>query len=87
MAAASLPNAVQQLSLHSTAETSKYPNCFPSLNPVDIYREHIAEKLSAGTGIEAEKIYPRLAWTSTLDKGDLVLPVCPPFIWKKAVVC
>ena len=81
MAAASLPNAVQQLSLHSTSETSKYPNCFPSLNPVDIYREHIAEKLSAGTGIEAEKIYPRLAWTSTLDKGDLVLPVCSPFIW------
>lgn len=68
--------AVEGLSLQSTSETSKFPNCFPSLNPVDIYREHIAEKLSAGSGIEAGKIYDRLMWTNTLDKGDLVLPVC-----------
>lgn len=71
-----LPTAVDGLSLQTTAETSKFPNSFPSLNPVDIYREHIAQKLSDATGIEPEKIYPKLNWTSTLDKGDLVLPVC-----------
>lgn len=76
MASNDLPISVEGLSLQSTSETSKFANCFPSLNPVDIYREHIAEKLSEGTGIEAEKIYSRLMWTSTLDKGDLVLPVC-----------
>lgn len=74
--AADLPVSVEGLSIQSTSETSKFPNCFPALNPVDIYREHIAEKLSEGSGIEADKIYARLMWTNTLDKGDLVLPVC-----------
>jgi arginyl-tRNA synthetase len=46
------------------------------LNPVDIYREHIAEHLAPVAGVDAEKIYTRLQWTNTLDKGDLVLPVC-----------
>lgn len=73
--AEALPPAVEGLSLESTTETSKFPNSFPSLNPVDIYREHISEKLAEATGLEAEKIYPKLNWTSTLDKGDLVLPV------------
>lgn len=73
--AEALPPAVEGLSLQSTTETSKFPNSFPSLNPVDIYREHISEKLADATGLEAEKIYPKLNWTSTLDKGDLVLPV------------
>ena len=70
-----LPAAVQGLTLHQTDERSRFPDCYPSLNPVDIYREHIAEKLGAAAGIEPEKIYTRLNWTNTLDKGDLVLPV------------
>lgn len=74
--ASELPAHVQELSLHSTTEQSKFPNCFPSLNPVDIYREHIADRLSEVTGIDAEKIYSRVLWTNSLDKGDLVLPVC-----------
>ncbi|KAA8644031.1 arginine--tRNA ligase [Aspergillus tanneri] len=73
--AADLPVAVEGLSLQSTSETSKFPNCYPSLNPVDIYREHIAEQLGTAAGIEPEKIYTRLQWTNTLEKGDLVLPV------------
>ncbi|GIJ98325.1 hypothetical protein Aspvir_000441 [Aspergillus viridinutans] len=73
--AADLPVAVEGLTLQSTAETSKFPNCYPSLNPVDHYRAHIAEKLGAAAGIEPEKLYPKLQWTNTLDKGDLVLPV------------
>ncbi|PWY71687.1 arginyl-tRNA synthetase [Aspergillus heteromorphus CBS 117.55] len=73
--AADLAVSVEGLTLHSTSETSKFPNCYPSLNPVDIYREHIAEKLGEATGIDAEKIFTRLAWTNSLDKGDLLLPV------------
>lgn len=71
-----LPISIEGLSLHSTTEKSKFPDCFPSLNPVDIYRAHIAEKLGEATGIEPEKIYQRLQWTNILEKGDLVLPVC-----------
>lgn len=74
--ASELPASVEALSLQSTTQTSKYPGCFPTLNPMDIYREHIADELSKATGIDAEKIYTRLAWTNTLDKGDLALPVC-----------
>ncbi|XHG03746.1 hypothetical protein AWENTII_007036 [Aspergillus wentii] len=81
--ASDLPVAVEGLTLHTTSETSKFPNCFPSLNPVDIYREHIAEKLGEATGIDSEKIYTRLQWTNTLDKGDLVLPVAALQIKKK----
>ncbi|KAE8357153.1 hypothetical protein BDV27DRAFT_164781 [Aspergillus caelatus] len=73
--AADLTVAVEGLKLQSTTETSKFPNSFPSLNPIDIYREHIAEKLGAATDIDPEKIYTRLQWSSTLDKGDLLLPV------------
>lgn len=71
-----LPRSVESLTLQSTTQKSPFPGCFPSLNPVDVYREHIATELSKATGIDAEKIYSRLAWTNTLDKGDLTLPVC-----------
>ncbi|KAL3463923.1 hypothetical protein BJX64DRAFT_107744 [Aspergillus heterothallicus] len=71
----SLPGAFNSLSLHTTTETSEFPNCFPSLNPVDKYRAHISEHLAAVADLDAQKIYPRLQWTNTLDKGDLVLPV------------
>ncbi|KAJ5083915.1 hypothetical protein NUU61_008494 [Penicillium alfredii] len=71
--AANLPASVEALSLQSTTRTSKFAGCFPSLNPMDIYREHIAEELGKATGIDSEKIYARLAWTNTLDKGDLSL--------------
>ncbi|CAG7946114.1 unnamed protein product [Penicillium nalgiovense] len=75
MSAASLPASVEALSLQSTAQKSQFANCFPTLNPVDIYRQHIAEGLAKISDIDAQKIYPRIAWTSTLDKGDLSLPV------------
>ncbi|KGO77542.1 Aminoacyl-tRNA synthetase, class 1a, anticodon-binding [Penicillium italicum] len=75
MSAASLPVSVEALSLQSTAQKSQFAGCFPTLNPIDIYRQHIAEELSKATDIDAQKIYARIAWTSTLDKGDLSLPV------------
>ncbi|OQE28965.1 hypothetical protein PENFLA_c004G04803 [Penicillium flavigenum] len=75
MSAASLPASVEALSLQSTAQKSQFANCFPTLNPMDIYRQHIAEELAKAADIDAQKIYPRIAWTSTLDKGDLSLPV------------
>lgn len=72
----SLTASVQALTLQSTTKTSKFAGCFPTLNPMDIYREHIAEELGKAAGIDPELIFSRLAWTSTLDKGDLSLPVC-----------
>ncbi|KAJ5108117.1 Arginine--tRNA ligase cytoplasmic [Penicillium angulare] len=81
--AADLPASVEALTLQSTQNVSKYPSCFPTLNPMDIYREHIATKLSEATDIDAELIYGRLAWTNTLDKGDLALPVAALRIKKK----
>lgn len=67
--------AIETLSLQSTSEQSKFPDCYPSLNPVDIYREHIAENLGKASGIDPLTIFQRLNWTNTLEKGDLVLPV------------
>ncbi|CCU81203.1 Putative arginyl-tRNA synthetase [Blumeria hordei DH14] len=53
----------------------KFPNCYPELNAVDVYRAHITSILTELTGVEASIIYPALQWTQTLDKGDLVLPI------------
>lgn len=44
------------------------------VNPVDFYRQHIAERLAPLTEKKAEELYPLLSWTQTLDKGDLMLP-------------
>jgi arginyl-tRNA synthetase len=52
-----------------------YTNCHPDVNPVDIYRAHLTSILTEVTGVDAAIIYPALAWTQTLEKGDLVLPV------------
>ncbi|KAL4803435.1 hypothetical protein BDV18DRAFT_162997 [Aspergillus unguis] len=70
-----LPAAIESLSLRTSSEKSKFPGSFPSLNPVDVYRDHIAEHIGALTGIDPAKIWPRLQWTNTLDKGDLVLAI------------
>ncbi|KAJ5908792.1 Arginine--tRNA ligase cytoplasmic [Penicillium taxi] len=67
--------SLQALTLTSTERLSQFPDCYPDLNVMDSYREHIAQNLSKVSGIDAELIYTRLAWTSTLDKGDLSLPV------------
>jgi arginyl-tRNA synthetase len=75
MASTSLPASVAALSLQSTDQRSEIPGCFPTLNPMDIYREHIATEISKNLGVPVEKIYARVAWTNTLDKGDLSLPV------------
>ena len=52
-----------------------FPNSYPSLNPVDIYREHLSGLIGPIVGLEPSIIYPKLQWTQTLDKGDLMLPV------------
>lgn len=75
MAADSAPT-VAQLSIHSTtSEVSKYPNCYPAVNPVDTYRVHVAELVGAALGIDSLSVYPKIQWTNSLDKGDLVLAV------------
>ena len=44
-------------------------------NPVDVYRDAISQSLSNVTGRPANEILERLAYTQTLDKGDLGLAV------------
>ncbi len=65
--------SLQNLGLEQTLES--YPNCYPELNPTDVYRAHITSILADITGADKSIIYPNLQWTMTLDKGDLILPV------------
>ena len=44
-------------------------------NPVNFYREHIAERLSPIVNKPARDLEKLLSWTQTLDKGDLMFPV------------
>jgi arginyl-tRNA synthetase len=75
MAAAQDLLATKLKSLSVTTPLKKYPNCYPEINPVDVYRAHLTEILTGVTGVDAAIIYPALQWTQTLEKGDLVLPV------------
>jgi arginyl-tRNA synthetase len=52
-----------------------YSGAFPSINAVDIFRCAITEELAKITELDSGLIYPALEWTSTLDKGDLLLAV------------
>ncbi|KAL2264182.1 hypothetical protein VTK26DRAFT_888 [Humicola hyalothermophila] len=66
-----LVQKVGGLTLDTIAD--KYPNCHPEINPWDFYRAHLADVLADITGVEPKIIYPSLAWTQTLDKGDFSL--------------
>lgn len=46
-----------------------------AVNPVDFYRQHIAEKLSPIINKPTQDIVKILSWTQTLENGDLMLPV------------
>jgi arginyl-tRNA synthetase len=75
MASDTIP-AVAELPIHSTtADVPKYPNCYPSINPIDKYRVHIAELVADTLQLNPEHVYTKLQWTTTLEKGDLVLAV------------
>ncbi|KAI5296380.1 hypothetical protein KEM52_003244 [Ascosphaera acerosa] len=64
------------LSINDIAQPSAdYPNCYPTINPVDGYRIHVAELVAQALGLDAKFVYPRVQWTNTLDKGDLVIAV------------
>ena len=69
----SLAETLKGLSL--ATPLPKYPNSYPDVNPVDIYRAHLTSILPEVTGVDATIIYPALQWTQTLEKGDLVLPI------------
>ena len=85
MAAAHDLLATKLKSLSVATPLKKYPNCYPEINPVDVYRAHLTEILTEVTGVDASIIYPALQWTQTLEKGDLVLPVpCPASQGQKA---
>ena len=45
------------------------------INPVNLYREKISQALAPIVGKPESEVYDRLAWTQTLDKGDLGLAV------------
>ncbi|KAF2218132.1 arginyl-tRNA synthetase [Elsinoe ampelina] len=53
----------------------EYPNAHPELNPVDVFRVAISDELHRITNLDKQQIFDALAWTSTLDKGDLIVAV------------
>lgn len=69
-----LASLVEGLSLDGASK--KYANCYPTINPFDLYRAHLADVLAEVTGVDHKIIYPNLQWTTGLDKGDLIL-ACP----------
>ncbi|KAF2758922.1 arginyl-tRNA synthetase [Pseudovirgaria hyperparasitica] len=65
------------------SEVPKMPNTYPELNPFDVYRAHITELLASICDVEKSIILAAMQWTTTLEKGDLQLPV--PALRKKGV--
>ncbi|KIW93335.1 arginine-tRNA ligase [Cladophialophora bantiana CBS 173.52] len=44
-----------------------------SKNPMDFYRQYVAERLAPIVSRPAAELIPLIQWTTTLDKGDLML--------------
>ncbi|KAF2728318.1 arginyl-tRNA synthetase [Polyplosphaeria fusca] len=63
-----LSRTLQQVGLNTVPQE---PNCFPTINPFDIYRSHITELLAEITGVDKNIILPVLQTTSKLENGDL----------------
>jgi hypothetical protein len=61
--------------LEVESEFTKFPDSYPELNPVDIFRCFVSENLAKISGVHAVTIYPALQWTQNLDKGDLNLAI------------
>jgi arginyl-tRNA synthetase len=61
------PRSARRLTLSAVAKMGEYSN------PVDFYRQHIAERVAPILDRKDSEIQPLLAWTTTQDKGDLML--------------
>ncbi|CAJ2510295.1 Uu.00g061950.m01.CDS01 [Anthostomella pinea] len=73
---AATDSADQQLASQLGGLTlDKYPNCYPDINPQDIYRSHLTSILAKITGVDPKIIYPALQWTMSLEKGDMTLAI------------
>ena len=59
--------------LADTESATNVQASYTSVNPVEIYRQHIGELLAPIVGLEAADIVPKIQWTQTQDKGDLML--------------
>lgn len=64
---------IQGLSLDSVAKT--YPDIYPKINPLDLWRAHISNVLAGISGVPTDLVYRAISWTQGLDKGDFVLAV------------
>ncbi|KAF2163375.1 hypothetical protein M409DRAFT_26412 [Zasmidium cellare ATCC 36951] len=75
--AASLNHVTSQLQTLGISDLPKPKgiNLYPQLNPVDVYRSIIIDKLHEITGAEVPIIDNAVQWTQDLKHGDLVLPV------------
>lgn len=51
------------------------PDCFLYYNPLDGLRSVAAEELAKIAGVDKAQVFPGLAFTNTLEKGDLTFPV------------
>ncbi|KAF2398054.1 arginyl-tRNA synthetase [Trichodelitschia bisporula] len=71
----SLSDLAESLAALGINQIPQAPNTHPTVNPIDVYRSHITDLLVPITGAEPGVIYGALAWTQTLEMGDLALPV------------
>lgn len=69
-----LTSSLQALGVSKVPAVPNTPS-YPTYNQIDIYRSHITEHLEPITGASAQVIYQAIQWTTTLEYGDLMLPV------------
>jgi arginyl-tRNA synthetase len=54
---------------------TKFPDTYPELNPLDVYRAHITELVAPLADVDPKLVLPALARPITLAEGDINLPV------------
>jgi arginyl-tRNA synthetase len=75
MASNGTPLRDRLTALEVNPEVLDFPDTYPDLNPVDIYRCFISESLAKVSNVDANNIYNALQWTQSLDKGNLNLAI------------
>lgn len=73
MSADTITKSLSELGLQTDA--SPMQGAFPDHNVIDVMRSYITLQMHSLTGISKEIIFPALDTTSTMDKGDLIVPL------------
>lgn len=75
MSSFNVKTITEGLSKLGLAQPSAIESSYPEFNVVDVFRNYISSELSKVSGVDKDIIFQSLDSPSTMEKGDLIIPV------------